>query len=369
MKAAVLREQPGELLIEDLTIDHPGPGEVLIDVHAAGLCHSDLHFMQGKFRTPLPAVLGHESAGVVLEVGDGVRHVAPGDHVVCCLSLFCGECNACVSGRTFACTDTDRLSRGREGTPRLSAADGSRVGQFSHLGGFAEQMLVHERAVVRIADDIPLDRAALVGCGVLTGTGAVFRTAGVEPGSTVAVIGAGGIGLAAIQGARIAGAGAVIAVDVTEDKLAIARQFGATLTVNAKEVDDVVAAVRDLTGGGVDYSFEAIGAKPTAEQAFRMVAPGGTATIIGMVPSNTPIEVRGMDLLSGRRLQGTMMGSNRFRIDIPRLLDMYRDGRLLLDEAISGRIELDEINEGYDAMQRGEVTRSVIIFDDSLRAA
>ena len=230
-------------------------------------------------------------------------------------------------------------------------------------------MLVHERAVVRIADDIPLDRAALVGCGVLTGTGAVFRTAGVEPGSTVAVIGAGGIGLAAIQGARIAGAGAVIAVDVTEDKLAIARQFGATLTVNAKEVDDVVAAVRDLTGGGVDYSFEAIGAKPTAEQAFRMVAPGGTATIIGMVPSNTPIEVRGMDLLSGRRLQGSMMGSNRFRIDIPRLLDMYRDGRLLLDEAISGRIELDEINEGYDAMQRGEVTRSVIIFDDSLRAA
>jgi S-(hydroxymethyl)glutathione dehydrogenase / alcohol dehydrogenase len=369
MRAAVLHEQPGELAIEDLRIDHPGPGEVLVDVHAAGLCHSDLHFMQGKFRTPLPAVLGHESAGVVREVGEGVRHVAEGDHVVCCLSLFCGECNACVSGRPFACTDTGRLARRGDATPRLAAADGSVVKQFSHLGGFAEQMLVHERAVVRIADDIPLDRAALVGCGVLTGTGAVFRTARVEPGASVAVIGAGGIGLSAIQGARIAGAGTVIAVDVTEDKLATARRFGATQTVNAGEVDDVVAAVRDLTGGGVDYSFEAIGAKPTAEQAFRMVNAGGLATIIGMVPSNQPIEVRGMDLLAGRRLQGTTMGSNRFRIDIPRLLDMYRDGRLLLDEVISERIDLDQINAGYDELQRGTLTRSVIVFDDSLRAA
>jgi S-(hydroxymethyl)glutathione dehydrogenase/alcohol dehydrogenase len=227
-------------------------------------------------------------------------------------------------------------------------------------------MLLHERAVVRIPDDVPLDRAALIGCAVLTGTGAVFRTAAIEPGSTVAVIGAGGIGLAAIQGARIAGAGAVIAVDVTEEKLATARAFGATHTVNASEVDDVVSAVRDLTGGGVEYSFEAIGAKRTAEQAYRMLAPRGTATIIGMVPSNEPIEVRGMDLLVGRKLQGSLMGSNRFRIDIPRLVDMYRDGRLLLDELISSRIELDAINDGYDALQHGTVTRSVIVFDGVL---
>jgi S-(hydroxymethyl)glutathione dehydrogenase/alcohol dehydrogenase len=363
VRAAVLREQPGELVVEDLQIDHPGPGEVLIDVAAAGLCHSDLHFMQAKFRTPVPAVLGHESAGVVLEVGAGVRHVRPGDHVVCCTSVFCGECSACLSGHPYACIDTDRLARSSDVAPRLARADGTAIEQFSRLGGFAEQMLVHERAVVRIPDDIPLDRAALIGCAVLTGTGAVFRTARIEPGSTVAVVGAGGIGLAAIQGARIAGAGTVIAVDVTEQKLTTARRFGATHTVDASTVPDVVEAVRDLSGGGVEYSFEAIGAKATAEQAYRMLAPRGTATIIGMVPSNQPIEVRGIDLLVGRRLQGSMMGSNRFRIDIPRLVDMYRDGRLLLDELISERIALDDVNAGYEALQHGSVTRSVIVFD------
>ena len=365
MRAAVLSEIPGKLEIDDVQIDKPGPREVLIRTAAAGLCHSDLHFMQGKFRTPLPAVLGHESAGVVREVGEGVGYVKPGDHVVCCLSLFCGECVACLSGRPFACADTGRLGRSREQTPRLTAADGAKVEQFSHLGGFAEQMLVHERAVVRIADDLPLDRAALVGCAVLTGTGAVFRTARVEPGSSVAVIGAGGIGLAAIQGARIAGAGMVIAIDISEQKLETAQTFGATHTIDASTTDDVVAAVRDLTGGGVEFSFEAIGAKPTAEQAFRMVAPGGMATIIGMVPNNQPLEIRGMDLLSGRRLQGSTMGSNRFRIDIPRLLEMYRDGRLLLDELISARIDLDAVNDGYDKLQEGRLTRSVIVFDES----
>lgn len=363
MRAAVLHEQPGELVVEDLVVDHPGDGEVLIDVVAAGLCHSDLHYMQATFRTPLPSVLGHESAGIVREVGRGVRHVAAGDHVVCCTSVFCGECPSCLSGHPYACTDTERLARATGTPPRLSHPDGTPVEQFSRLGGFAEQMLVHERAVVRVPDDVPLDRAALIGCAVLTGTGAVFRTAAIEPGSTVAVIGAGGIGLAAIQGARIAGAGCVIAVDVTADKLATARTFGATATVNATEVDDVVAAVRDLTGGGVEYSFEAIGAKATAEQAFRMLAPRGTATVIGMVPSNQPIEVRGIDLLFGRTLQGSLMGSNRFRVDIPRLIAMYRDGRLLLDELISDRIELDAVNEGYASLQRGQVTRSVIVFD------
>jgi len=362
MRAAVLNEQPGDLTIEDLTIDHPRAGEVLIEVAAAGLCHSDLHFMQAKFRTPLPSVLGHESAGTVLEVGAGVHHVRPGDRVICCTSVFCGECSSCISGRPYMCLDIARLSRSAEETPRLCKHDGAAVDQFSRLGGFAEQMLVHERAVVKIADDIPFDRAALIGCAVLTGTGAVFRTAKVPPGSTVAVIGAGGIGLAAIQGARIAGASTIIAIDIADDKLETAKVFGATITVNAAGLDDVVGAIRDLTGGGVDYSFEAIGGKVTAEQAFRMVVPGGTATIIGMVPSNQPIEIRGMDLLFERKLQGSMMGSNRFRIDIPRLVDMYRDGRLLLDELISGRIKLDEINDGYEALKENRVTRSVIVF-------
>src|SRR4051794_7085973 len=300
MRAAVLREQPGELLIEDLTIDHPGPGEVLVAVHAAGLCHSDLHFMQGKFRTSLPAVLGHESAGVVSEVGEGVTYVKPGDHVVCCLSLFCGECNACLSGRPFACAGTVRLARSREQTPRLTGGDGAKVEQFSHLGGFAEQMLLHERAVVKIADDLPLDRAALVGCAVLTGTGAVFRTARVEPGGSVAVIGAGGVGPRGVPGGPIRRGGLVVAGGIKQTKLATAKVFGATHTIDASSTDDVVAAVRDLTGGGVAFSFEAIGTKPTAEQAFRMVVPGGLATIIGMVPNNQPLEIRGMDLLAGR---------------------------------------------------------------------
>jgi S-(hydroxymethyl)glutathione dehydrogenase/alcohol dehydrogenase len=210
---------------------------------------------------------------------------------------------------------------------------------------------------------MPLDRAALLGCGVLTGTGAVFRTAGVRAGDRVCVVGAGGIGLAAVQAARIAGAGQVIVVDLSSRKLEVATALGATHVVNAGEVDDPVAEVKVLSGGGVDHSFEAIGLKVTSEQAYRMLDVGGTATIIGMVPSNARIEVRGMDLLSERKLQGSMMGSNRFRTDIPHLVALYLDGRLLLDEMISGHIGLDDVNEGYEAMKRGEVTRTVISFD------
>ena len=234
---------------------------------------------------------------------------------------------------------------------------------MARLGGFAEMMLVHQNALVTITKDMPLDRAALIGCGITTGTGAVFRTAKVPPGSRVCVIGAGGIGLAAIQGARIAGAGQIVVVDVSDSKLEVARQLGGTDLVNASTVDNVVAAVKDLTGGGVDYSFEAIGLKATAEQAFNMLDLGGTATVIGMVPPRQTLEIRGIDLLSEKRIQGSMMGSNQFRTDIPALIRMYMDGRLKLDEMVSARLELDEINEGYAAMKRGEVSRQVIVFE------
>ena len=363
MKAAVLNEQPGPLEIEDLDIDKPAANEVLVRVVGAGLCHSDLHFMEGTFRTPLPAVMGHESAGIVEQVGADVTYCKRGDHVICCLSIFCGQCRQCLSGHPNRCTNPAATSRPESAAPRLTKPDGRAVEQMARLGGFAELMLVHQNALVVISDDMPLDRAALIGCGIMTGMGAVFRTAKVEPGSRVCVIGAGGIGLAAIQGARLAGAGQVIVVDVSEAKLEMAQQLGGTDLVNASTVDDVVSAVKELSDGGVDYSFEAIGLKETAEQAFKMLDIGGTATVIGMVPPRQTLEIRGIDLLSEKKLQGSMMGSNQFRTDIPNMVRMYLDGRLKLDEMVSARMPLDAINEGYAALKRGEVARQVIVFD------
>jgi S-(hydroxymethyl)glutathione dehydrogenase/alcohol dehydrogenase len=239
------------------------------------------------------------------------------------------------------------------------------VAQFAELGSFAEQLLVHERAVVKIPRDIPLDRAALVGCGVITGVGAALNTAKVTPGSTVAVIGCGGIGLNCIQGSLLAGALRVIGIDRLASKLELAKAFGATDLVDASEVDPV-AAVRELTGGGVDFSFEAIGLKPTAEQAYDMVRSGGCATVIGMVPLGVKLEIEGASFLAEKKLQGCLMGSNRFRIDMPKILDFYRQGRLKLDELVSARRPLEEINDACAALLAGEVARSVIVFDEAL---
>ena len=360
MRAAVLHQIPGDLVIEDVSVDKPGRHEVLIRTAAAGLCHSDLHFMEGKYPYVTPVVLGHESAGVVEAVGDDVTYVAPGDHVITCLSVFCGHCDYCLSGRPNLCQAPERV-RAETEAPRLSL-NGQPVTQFINCSSFAEQMLVHENAIVKIRDDMPLDRAALIGCGVTTGVGAVFRTARVEPGSTVAVIGCGGIGLNCVQGAAIAGAGRIIAVDLNETKLKMAEQFGATDLVDAG-AGDPVAQVQELTGGGVHYSFEAIGLKQTAEQSFSMLRSGGTATIIGMIPFGTTIELNGFEFLGEKRIQGSNMGSNRFRIDMPRYIDMYLDGRLKLDELVSARIGLDDVNDGFENMKRGDLARSVIIFD------
>ncbi len=362
MKAAVLRTIPGELEIDDVQIDTPGPREVLIHTVAAGVCHSDLHFMEGKYPYPTPAVLGHESAGVVEAVGADVAHVQPGDHVITCLSVFCGHCDFCISGRPALC-DKATVRRPLDAPPRLSAG-GQPVFQFLDLSSYAEQMLVHENAVVKIRDDMPLDRAALIGCGVTTGLGSVFRTARVEPGQTVAVIGCGGIGLNCVQGARIAGAGRIIAVDMVASKCELARTFGATDAVVASE-GDPVAQVLEMTGGGVDHAFEAIGMAVTAQQAFAMAKRGGTATVIGMIPIGETVSVPGVELLFEKRLQGSNMGSNRFRIDMPRFVDMYLDGRLLLDELVSARRPLEEVNEAFAAMRTGEVARSVLVLDES----
>ncbi len=361
MKAAVLNSAPGLLEIEDVDIGEPGPREVLVKTSAAGLCHSDLHFMEATYPHDLPVLLGHESAGVVESVGSMVSYVKPGDHVITCLSAFCGYCEQCLSGHPSLCSNKNTdLVRGPEESPRLSR-NGKEMHQFMHLSSFAEYMLIHEHALVKIREDMPLDKAALIGCAITTGLGAVFRTAKVEPGSTVAVIGCGGIGLSAIQGARIAGANKIIAVDMVGAKLELAQELGATHMVNPKD-GDPVKQVMEITEGGVHNSFEAVGLKVTAEQSFKMLRSGGQATVIGLIPVGTMVEIHGADLIMERTLTGSNMGSNQFRTDMPRIIDMYLDGRLNLDAMVAKTITLEQINEGFEELKTGAQTRSVIRF-------
>jgi S-(hydroxymethyl)glutathione dehydrogenase/alcohol dehydrogenase len=360
MKAAVLREVGKPLRIEDISISKPRAHEVLIRTAAAGVCHSDLHFIEGLYPHPLPAVLGHESAGVVEAVGSEVRTVKVGDHVITCLSAFCGHCEHCLTGHLSLCQSPD-TKRSAEDEPRLAATNGPML-QYLNLSSFAEQMLITEHACVAIRKDMPLDRAALIGCGVMTGVGAVFHTSQVRPGETVAVIGCGGVGLAAVNGAAIAGAGRIIAIDMSKSKNNLARHFGATDFVCAAETDPV-AAVMELTRGGVHHSFEAVGLKKTAEQAFAMLARGGTANIIGMIPFGQTIELPGWAFLGEKKVRGSAMGSNRFPVDMPRLVDMYLAGKLKLDDMISARIKLEQVNDAFAEMKRGEIARSVIVFD------
>ncbi|NIP15349.1 MAG: alcohol dehydrogenase catalytic domain-containing protein [Pseudomonadales bacterium] len=360
MKAAVFREINQPMEVEEVAVSKPGAREVLVRTAAAGVCHSDLHFFNGTYPGQLPMVLGHESAGVVEAVGSDVHYVKPGDHVITCLSVFCGHCEFCLTGHLSLCQEPE-TRRAPDQEPRISH-DGAPLQQFANLGSFAEMMLVHEHAVVKIREDMPLDRAALIGCGVTTGVGAVIHTAKVEPGSTVAVIGCGGVGLSCINGAAIAGASRVIAVDTVASKLDLARKFGATDVVNAAE-GDAINEVKALTEGGVHYSFEAIGLKVTAEQAFGMLRNGGTATVIGMIPPGDMISLHGPEFLFEKKIQGSMMGSNRFRVDMPRFVDLYLQGKLHLDDMVSSRIRLEDINDAMAQLETGEIARNVIVFD------
>ncbi len=360
MKAAVLREVNKPLSIEEVQIDNPKSHEVLVRTAACGVCRSDLHYITGHYSAPKPTILGHEAAGIVEKVGSEVSYVKPGDHVITCLSVFCGHCEFCTTGRPFSCENPE-VARGDDDEPRMSQ-NGGDMHQFFSLSAFAEYMLIHEHALVKIRKDMPLDRAALIGCGVTTGFGAVIHTAKVEVGSTVAVIGCGGVGLSAINGAAIAGAGRIIAVDVKGSKLNVAKHFGATDVIDASQADPV-EAVKELTGGGVEYSFEALGMKQTSEQAFAMIRTSGVATIIGMVPEGLMLEIPADSLLSDKTLKGSNMGSNHFRVDMPRFVDFYLSGKLKLDDMISRRIGLADINEAFDEMQAGAVSRSVIVFD------
>ncbi|MBB3692085.1 Zn-dependent alcohol dehydrogenase [Sphingomonas sp. BK580] len=360
MRAAVLTAAREPLTIADVTVSTPLAHEVLIRTAAVGVCRSDLHFVDGLYPHPLPAIPGHEAAGVVEAVGNEVRTVRPGDHVVTCLSAFCGHCEFCLSGRMSLCVSGEtRRPRGAE--PRLRLADGGAVAQMLNLSAYAEQMLVHEHACVAIDRDMPLDRAALIGCAVTTGAGAVFNTADVSPGETVCVVGCGGIGLAAINAARIAGAGRIVALDPVPEKRAIAERLGATDTFDSA-VEGVAAAVVEATRGGVHHAIEAVGRPQSAATAVAVLRRGGTATILGMLPPMESVGLSALDLLSGKRLQGGLMGSNRFPIDVPRLVDFYRRGLLDLDTLIAERLPLERINHAFDELRRGDSTRSVIVF-------
>jgi S-(hydroxymethyl)glutathione dehydrogenase/alcohol dehydrogenase len=305
-------------------------------------------------------VLGHESAGIVEQVGPEVTYVKKGDHVITCLSVFCGTCENCTTGRPAICTDTS--VKLLPGTAKRLSLNGQQLHTFTNLSSYAEMMLVHENAVVKIRDDFPLDVAALIGCAVITGYGAAVNTAKVAPGETVVVIGCGGVGMAAINGAAIAGAGRIIAVDTNPVKLQLATKLGATDLVNPKDGDSV-KRIKDLTKGGVHHAIECLGTKTTAEQAFQMLAAGGTATIVGMVPFGQKIELHGFDFLRERKIQGSSMGSNHFRVDMPRLIEFYMRGKLHLEDWISARLKLSEINEGFASMKAGKTLRSVIMFD------
>jgi S-(hydroxymethyl)glutathione dehydrogenase/alcohol dehydrogenase len=359
-QAAVFNAVQEPLTIEEIDVAQPVDREVLVRTAASGVCHSDLHFIEGLYPMPNRAILGHEAAGVVEAVGPNVTEVEPGDHVIACLSVFCGQCDYCLTGRTHLCSN--RPARTADQGPRLSQ-DGNMLTQFASIGSYAEQMLLHENGIVKIDKDFPFAQAALIGCGVTTGVGAALKTAKVTPGSTVAVFGAGGVGLSAIQGARIAGARKIIAVDMVEHKLQTARELGATDGVDAS-LGDPVDQIRELTDGqGVDFAFEAIGLKVAAEQAWQAIRAGGVATVIGMIPVGQNVEIPGNEFLREKTIQGSSMGSNSFKVDMPQYIEFYRQGRLKLDEMVTKTRPLSEINEAFADMKSGSVARSVIMFD------
>ncbi|HEU0066729.1 MAG TPA: Zn-dependent alcohol dehydrogenase [Sphingomonas sp.] len=359
MKAAILFEAKTPLSIEDVSVAKPAAHEVLIRTRAVGVCRSDLHFVDGAYPHAMPTIPGHEAAGVVEQIGDEVTSVKVGDHVVTCLSAFCGHCEFCVTGRLFLCIAAS-VKRPKTAPARLMLGDRP-ITQMLNLSAFAEQMLVHEHACVAIDRDMPLDRACLLGCAVTTGAGAVFNTADVTPGETVCVVGCGGIGLAAVNAAKIAGAGKIIALDPVPEKRAIAQKLGATHVIDAAS-DTAAAEVVAITKGGVHHAIEAVGRAASAATAVKVLRRGGTATILGMMPLAEKVGLSALDLLSGKRLQGGFMGSNRFPVDIPRLVDFYQRGLLDLDTIIADRLPLERINHAFDELRKGDTTRSVVTF-------
>ncbi|HEX7408969.1 MAG TPA: Zn-dependent alcohol dehydrogenase [Candidatus Binatia bacterium] len=361
-RAAVMYNYNEPLKIETVELKPPREDEIVVKVVASGICHSDLSVIKGNLPLPPPVVLGHEGAGIVEEVGKGVTDLRPGDHVVLSWVQSCGKCHYCIAGRTHLCEwGYQAMMQGTEG---VFLKDGMEINRMIGVASFAERTVVRAAAAIKIREDAPLDRACLVGCGVMTGVGAVMNTAKVRPGETVAVFGCGGVGLNVIQGAALCGAAKIIAVDLVEQKLKWAKEFGATDLVNGKDVD-APDAIRSLTDGlGVDYAFEVIGAPAPITQAFMSLKRGGAAVIVGVPLFGQEISVPGAMLpLEEKSLIGSLYGSANMRRDIPNLIALYMQKRLKLDELISRRIKLDDINAAFDAMEKGEVARSIIMHD------
>jgi S-(hydroxymethyl)glutathione dehydrogenase/alcohol dehydrogenase len=359
MRAAILAEFGADLVEADVDLGAVGRDEVLVRITDSGICHSDRTVQLGAQDRPMPLILGHESAGIVEEVGAGVRMFSPGDHVVGSASAYCGVCSWCQRGQTQHCTDKGNARA--DGSARLSLR-GAEVHAFVGLGGFATHMLVSANALVRVPAEMPLDKAALLGCAVLTGIGAVRNRAQVRVGQTVAVVGCGGVGLNVVQGARLAGASRIVAVDLNPAKLDRAVAFGATDVVDGSSVDSV-EAVLDLTGG-VDHAFEVVGLGRAVEQAFAMTGVRGTTTVVGVPRAGETVTLSPIVFMATeKRVQGSRLGSGNFRVDVPLYCEMYLRGQLMLDELISEVVGLEDASRGLAALDGSDGARSVIHFD------
>ena len=361
MKAAVLYEVGQPLVIEEVELDPPKAGEVHVKIGAAGICRSDLHVMKGDGRSTLPTVLGHEGSGTVLDVGEGVTTVKPGDRVILSFVPNCGRCHFCLSGRANLC-DLHGATTGTlfDGTTRLHKGD-ERITHYGKVACFAQEAIVPETGCIPVAADFPLAQAALIGCCVTTGVGAAMYNAKITPGSTVAVIGAGGVGLNVIQGARLLNASKIIAVDVNEGKLEFAMNFGATHSVNPNQ-QDAVARIKEITGGlGADYTFEVFGSGKTVEMAYDSARKGGTVVVVGIAPIGDTANIDASSIVRMEKtIQGCYYGSARPNIDMPTMVDLYLSGKIDVDSLVAREYNLDDINEAYEDLQRGEVGRGVI---------
>ena len=364
-RAAVMYEHNQPVVVEELELDEPKANEVLVRTAASGVCHSDLSVVTGAIYYDAAVALGHEGAGIIEQVGADVTGFHPGDHVILSFVSYCSSCRMCQMEKVCLCESYD-VPRGfqLDGTYRLHNGSGDGILQMARIATMSEYMVVPQQNLVKIDKDYALEKAALVGCGVTTGVGAVLNTAKVEPGSSVAIIGTGGVGLNAIQGAVLAQAERIIAVDIAEKKLDFAQSFGATDVVNAATCDPV-EAVRELTNGlGVDYAFEVIGNPKTIVQAYRMVRAAGTAVIVGMAHHEMDVSIPAQHLVSTeRQLIGSFYGSCHPRVDMPKLLNLYTEGKLKLDELITRHYRLEQINEAFADMEAGENARGVILFN------
>jgi S-(hydroxymethyl)glutathione dehydrogenase/alcohol dehydrogenase len=363
--AAVVYEHNKPVVVETVNLDPPKSGEVLLRMAAAGVCHSDLSVVSGTIYYDPPVVLGHEGAAIVEEVGPDVTYVEPGDHVILSFATSCGECAICKMGYVVLCTGIDaRPGYLLDDTCRMHNAAGRPLPQMARIGTMSEYAVVSERSLIKIDKHYPLDKAVLVGCGVTTGVGAAMNTAQIQPGDKVAVIGTGGVGLNVVQGAALAGAAQIIAVDVEDRKLEFASSFGATDAVNPNE-GDPVEAVMALTGGiGVDYAIEVIGNTKTIEQAYGMVRRHGTVVVVGMDRNDKMIQTPAQDIVrTEKRLIGSYYGSSNPRKDMPRLLELYDEGKIKLDELITRTYRLDQINQAFTDLKAGTNARGVITFE------